>query len=139
MQMLYVNIPVKDLTASVTFFTKLGFAFNEQITDEGATCMIINDMACVMLLTEPRFKDFTKKEVADTNKTTEAIMALAVQTRGEVELMVNAALASGGTASNDMMDGGAMLTWGFQDIDGHLWEVFWMDPDQNEIAEEATA
>jgi predicted lactoylglutathione lyase len=125
---MYLNLPVKDLDKTVAFFTALGFSFNPAFTDENATCMIINDDAYVMLLVENFFKTFTSKAVADASSTTEAIMAFSVDTREAVDEMVRKALASGGTPSQEAQDYGFMYSHSFQDPDGHLWEVMWMDP-----------
>ena len=124
---IFVNLPVKDLNKSIEFFTKLGYTFNQQFTDETTTCMIISEHIYVMLLTHNKFKSFIKKEIADSTKTTEAILALTVDNRDEVDTMTNKAIEAGGIAT-DKQDHGFMYTWGFQDLDGHLWEVFWMDP-----------
>jgi predicted lactoylglutathione lyase len=125
---MYLNLPVKDLDKSVEFFTALGFSFNPDFTDENATCMIINDDAYVMLLVESFFKTFTSKSIADASSTTEAIMAFSVDTREAVDQMVRTALTSGGTPSQEAQDYGFMYSHSFQDPDGHLWEVMWMDP-----------
>lgn len=125
---IFVNLPVKDLSKSVDFFTQLGFAFDPNFTDESATCMIISDEAFAMLLVEDRFKDFTNKDICDTTTHTEAILALSADSRQQVDDLVNKALAAGGQPSNDPMDHGFMYGWSFQDIDGHLWEVMYMDP-----------
>jgi predicted lactoylglutathione lyase len=125
---MYLNLPVKDLNKTVAFFTALGFSFNPAFTDENATCMIINDDAYVMLLVENFFKTFTSKAVADASSTTEAIMAFSVDTREAVDEMIRKALASGGTPSQEAQDYGFMYSHSFQDPDGHLWEVMWMDP-----------
>lgn len=123
---IYVNVPVKDLDKSVEFFTKLGFEFHPEMTDEKATCMIVSDTIFVMLLTEPFFKTFTKKELTDATKNTEVILAISVESRQAVNDLVNKALEAGGTASNDPMDEEYMYAWSFQDVDGHLWEVMAM-------------
>ncbi|WGW12108.1 VOC family protein [Saxibacter everestensis] len=124
---IFVNLPVKDLNRSVDFFTQLGFSFHEQMTDENATCMVVTEDIYVMLLVEDFFKTFTKKDVADASTSTEAIVALSVESREEVDEMVTKALAAGGAPSNDPMDEGFMYAWSFQDPDGHLWEVMYMD------------
>jgi len=124
---IYVNVPVSDLTKSVDFFTRLGFEFNKDFTDENATCMIVSDTAFVMLLTNDFFKRFTNKELTDAASHTEAILAISAGSRAEVDEMVNTALAAGGQPSNDKMDEGFMYSWSFQDLDGHLWEVMYMD------------
>lgn len=123
---IYVNVPVKDLNKSVEFFTKLGFEFHPEMTDEKATCMIVSDTIFVMLLTEPFFKTFTKKELTDATKNTEVILAISVESRQAVNDLVNKALEAGGSASNDPMDEEFMYAWSFQDLDGHLWEVIAM-------------
>lgn len=126
---IFVNLPVKDLNRSVEFFTKLGYTFNPQFTDENATCMIISEDIFVMLLVEKFFKTFTKKELADASKSTEAIIALSVDSKEKVDELVRKAIAAGGTTPNEKQDQGWMYGHGFQDLDGHLWETFWMDPD----------
>jgi predicted lactoylglutathione lyase len=124
---IFVNLPVKDLNKSVEFFTKIGFEFNAQFTDENATCMVISEHIFVMLLVEDFFKTFTQKDIADSTKSTEVIVALSTDSRGKVDELVNKALAAGGKASKEPMDQGFMYSWSFQDIDGHLWELFYMD------------
>lgn len=125
---IFVNLPVKDLSRSVVFFTQLGFEFEPRFTDEKATCMIISDEAFVMLLVEDFFKTFTKKEVADATTHTEAILALSAESREQVDEVVNKALAAGAQVPNDPLDQGFMYGSSFQDLDGHLWEVIYMDP-----------
>ncbi|WP_455834023.1 VOC family protein [Pseudarthrobacter siccitolerans] len=125
---LFLNLPVKDLNRTVDFFTALGFTFNPDFTDENATCMIVNENACVMLLVEAYFKTFTSKDVSGTQGSAEAIIAYSVDSREEVDEAVRTALANGGSASQDPQDHGFMYNHSFQDPDGHLWEVFWMDP-----------
>ncbi len=125
---IFVNLPVKDLNKSVAFFTKLGFEFNPQFTDENATCMIIGENIFAMLLVEDYFKTFIQKEISDTTNTSEVILAISAENREQVDEFVNKALDAGGTHSKDAIDHGFMYGWGFQDIDGHLWEIFYMDP-----------
>ncbi|MBT2550087.1 VOC family protein [Arthrobacter sp. ISL-65] len=125
---IFMNLPVRDLDRSVQFFTALGFKFNQDYTDENATCMVINDDAFVMLLVEKFFKTFTAKEIVDATSATEAIMAFSVDSREEVDQMVGTALAAGGSESQPVQDYGFMYSHSFQDPDGHLWEVIWMDP-----------
>jgi predicted lactoylglutathione lyase len=124
---IFVNLPVKDFTKSVEFFTKLGFEFNPQFTNETSTCMIIGENIFAMLLAEEAFKTFINKEIADATKTTEVIIALSVGSKEEVDELVNKALAAGGGVSNDPQDHGFMYGWSFQDLDGHLWELIYMD------------
>jgi len=125
---LFVNLPVKDLAKTVEFFTALGFSFNPDFTDENASCMIVNDDAYVMLLVETYFTTFTSKAVADARSSSEAIMSFSLESREAVDALVRTALTSGGTPSEEAQDYGFMYTHSFQDPDGHLWEVFWMDP-----------
>ena len=124
---LFVNLPVKDLNKTVEFFTKLGFTFNPQFTDENATCMIVGKDIFVMLLVEKFFKTFTKKEISDTTKNTEAIVALSAQSREEVDQMMEKVLGAGGREARDPQDHGWMYGRSFEDINGHLWEIFYMD------------
>jgi uncharacterized protein len=124
---IFVNLPVKDLNKSIAFFTELGYKFNPQFTNENATCMIISDKIYVMLLVEKFFMTFTKKEICNTTKNAEAILALTVESRQEVDEMISKALKAGATAPNPPQDHGWMYGHGYQDPDGHLWEVFFMD------------
>jgi uncharacterized protein len=124
---IFVNLPVKDLSRTVEFFKKLGFAFNAQFTDENATCMIINDNIFVMLLVEKFFKSFTKKEICDTTKDTEVIIALSTDSREKVDEMMQSVFQAGGKESREPQDHGWMYGRSFQDINGHLWEIIYMD------------
>ncbi len=125
---IFVNLPVKDLAKSKAFFGKLGFKFNPQFTNETAASMVVSDDIYVMLLTESRFKDFTKKQIVDANTATEVLTCLSVESKEEVETLANAAIAAGGTEANHPMDYGFMMGRSFNDLDGHIWEVIWMDP-----------
>ena len=136
---IFVNLAVKDLDRSVEFFKELGFTFDPRFTDEQATCMIVSDEAFVMLLVENRFKDFTKKDLADATTQTEAIVAVSAEGREGVDQLADKALAAGGTPANDPMDMGFMYGRSFHDPDGHLWEVIWMDPSQITEAESSAA
>jgi uncharacterized protein len=133
---IFVNLPVKDLGESVDFFTQLGFSFDPRFTDETATCMIVSDEAFVMLLVEDRFKDFTDKKLCDPTTHTEAIFALSAESREEVDQLVHKALTAGGQASREPVDHGFMYESSFQDPDGHMWEVIWMDPSAVEQEQE---
>ena len=124
---IFVNLSVKDLNKTVEFFTKLGFTFNPQFTDENATCMIVGKDIFVMLLVEKFFKTFTKKEISDTTKNTEAIVALSAQSREEVDQMMEKVLDAGGREAREPQDHGWMYGRSFEDINGHLWEIFYMD------------
>lgn len=125
---IFVNLPVKSLKTSVDFFTKLGYTFNPQFTDETATCMIVSDDIFVMLLTEQKFKTFTPKALCDATKNTEVLIALSLDGVKEVQEMVRKAVAAGGSTYNEPQDYGFMYQHGFQDPDGHIWEMFYMDP-----------
>ena len=124
---IFVNLPVKDLKKTIEFFTKLDFTFDPKFTDENATCMIIGKDTFVMLLMENFFKTFIKKEICDATKDTEVIVALSVESREEVGQMVDKALEAGGTEYREPEDHGWMYVRSFQDINGHLWEIFYMD------------
>ena len=125
---IFVNLAVRDLKKSMEFFSKLGFEFNPKFTDDKAACMVVNDEAFVMLLTEPMFKTFTKHEVCDTSRYTEGLLAVSCQNRAEVDDLVKRAIAAGGRHAMDPQDHGFMYGCSFYDLDGHHWEVFWMDP-----------
>jgi hypothetical protein len=127
-RMIFVNLAVEDLDRSVDFFTTLGFTFDARFTDETATAMIVNEQAVVMLLVASRFKDFTSKELADPRTQTEAIVALSAASREDVDAFADKALAAGGSPASDAIDMGFMYSRSFQDPDGHVWEVVWMDP-----------
>ncbi len=127
-RMMFVNLPVKDLARSVDFWTGLGFTFNPQFTADNASCMVVSDHACVMLLSEGLFSTFTTRRVADATEHTEAILALSAESREEVDRLVDAATSTGGSVANETQDEGFMYGRSFHDPDGHLWEVLAMDP-----------
>ena len=124
---IFVNLPVKDLKKSIDFFTQLGFTFNQQFTDDKATCMIIGDNIFAMLMVEERFKDFTKKQICDAKKDTEVLLALDAKTRAEVDELVKKAVAAGGSIYAEPADHGWMYQHSFADPDGHQWELLYMD------------
>ncbi len=124
---MYLNLAVEDLDRSVSFFKRLGFTFDERMTDETATAMVVNDQALVMLLIRDRFQDFTKKEVVQSAKATEAIMALSASSREDVDTFADTALGAGGSEANEPIEMDFMYSRSFQDPDGHMWEVVWMD------------
>ncbi|RZI80791.1 MAG: glyoxalase/bleomycin resistance/extradiol dioxygenase family protein [Rubrivivax sp.] len=125
---IFVNLPVKDLERSKAFFAKLGFGFNPQFTNEQGACMVIAEGSIhAMLLVESFFQTFTKKPVADATKGTEVLICLSCDSRAEVDEMVAKALAAGGRAPNAPQDHGFMYAHGFEDLDGHLWELAYMD------------
>jgi uncharacterized protein len=125
---IFVNLPVEDLEKSKAFFAKLGYRFNPQFTDETAACMVITDDIYAMLLTKAKFKEFTKKAIADATQTTEVLTCLSVDSKAKVEEMLDAALEAGATEARDPMDYGFMYGRSFNDLDGHIWEIIWMDP-----------
>ena len=125
---LFVNLAVRDLKKSMDFFSGLGFTFDPKFTDEKAACMVVSDEAYFMLLAQPFFKGFTKRELCDTARQTEALLAISCESRSEVDEMVKKALASGGKHAMDAQDHGFMYGWSFYDLDDHHWEVLWMDP-----------
>lgn len=124
---IFVNLPVKDLNRAVEFFTKLDFKFNPQFTDKNATCMIISEDIFVMLLVEEFFKTFTKKEICNTSKNIEAIIALSAESKEKVDEMINKAIEAGGAEPRKPQDHGWMYDRAFEDIDGHLWEIIYMN------------
>lgn len=125
---IFLNLPVNDLPRSIEFFKQLGYTFNPQFTDETATCMIICESIYVMLLTHPKFKSFTPKEIADAHKVSEVFIVLSCENRAQVDDMIRKAVAAGGTAVGDPQDHGFMYGHSFFDLDGHTWEYFYMDP-----------
>jgi len=125
---IFVNLPIESLNRSVEFFSQLGFTFNKQFTDENATCMVISEDIYAMLLVKPFFKGFINKEIADTSKVTAAIIALSADGRAEVDALADKALKAGAKATKPPQDHGFMYLRSFEDLDGHQWEVFWMDP-----------
>jgi uncharacterized protein len=129
---IFVNLPVKNLPKSVAFFTALGYTFNPQFTDENATCMIVSDSIFVMLLVEDYFKAFTKKTIVNARTNTEVLLCLSCESREHVDAMVRKAVAAGGTTSSEAKDLGFMYQHGYDDLDGHTWELMHMaDPAAN--------
>ncbi|MEP0873629.1 VOC family protein [Trichocoleus desertorum AS-A10] len=125
---IFVNLPVKDLNQSIEFFTQLGFQFNPQFTDETATCMIVSENIFVMLLTHEKFQTFTPNPICDATKSTEVLTCLSMESREKVDEMVHNAIAAGGTTYTEPQDYGFMYAHGFQDLDGHIWELMYMEP-----------
>ena len=125
---IFVNLPVKDLKKSIAFFTALGYSFNAQFTDDTATCMVISDTIYAMLLTHDKFKEFTPKEICDSTKSCEVLIALSCENREQVDDLVRKAVAAGGKVFRDPQDHGFMYAHAYHDLDGHTWEVFYMDP-----------
>ncbi|MGR4893799.1 VOC family protein [Stenotrophomonas sp. LARHCG68] len=130
-QMIFVNLPVRDLEASKAFFGALGYHFNPQFTDENAACMIVSDSIFVMLLVEPFFKTFTPLPVGDAHAQTTVITCLSADSRPAVDALVDKALKAGAGEPMPARDYGFMYQRGFQDLDGHLWEIAFMDGEPN--------
>ena len=124
----FINLPVKDLEKSMTFYKALGYSINEKWTDETAASVVISEEIYAMLLTYPKFQMFTPKEICDATKSTEVLVALSCENREQVDELVKKAVAAGGSTYNEPQDHGFMYGHGFQDPDGHIWEVFYMDP-----------
>ena len=125
---IFVNLPVKNLNDSTAFFSQLGYSFNPQFTDETAACMVVSEDIYVMLLTEEKFKAFTPKPICDARKSTEVLVCLSCESRDGVNGLVSKAVAAGGTTYNEPQDHGFMYGHGFQDLDGHIWELIFMEP-----------
>ncbi|WP_017197071.1 VOC family protein [Arthrobacter sp. M2012083] len=124
---IFVNLPVSDLEASKAFYTSLGYSINPNFTDETAACVVFSDTIYAMLLTHAKFSEFTKQPIADTHNSTAAIVAISADSREEVDDLAAKALEAGGSETYDPMDMGFMYSRAFRDLDGHHWEVVWMD------------
>jgi predicted lactoylglutathione lyase len=124
----FINLPIKNVERTRAFFSALGFSFNPQFSNEQALCMPIGEGSFAMLLAEPFFQGFTKKPVADASKATEVLVCLTCESRAEVDDLVRKALAAGGKVPVPPQDHGFMYGHGFEDLDGHQWELTWMDP-----------
>ncbi len=124
---IFINLCVADLSKTMEFFKALGFSFNTQFTNEDAACLQISDSIFAMLIIPSRFKDFTKKEIVDAKKSTEVLLALSFESKDKVNEMAEKALAAGATIARDPEDHGFMFARAIQDLDGHIWEFFWMD------------
>jgi uncharacterized protein len=126
---IFVNMPVRDLPKSKVFFESLGFHFNPQFTDDNAGCLVISDTIYAMIMTHERFKDFLPtKSICDPKQSTQMLLALSCETREEVDTFIRKALAAGATTYKDATDHGFMYIHEIQDLDGHIWEFFYMDP-----------
>jgi predicted lactoylglutathione lyase len=127
-RLLFLNLPVTDLAASRAFFAELGFEFNEKFCDDGAICMVVSEQAFVMLLQRDRFADFVTKPIADSSSETALTVAITAEDRDAVDAFAATALAAGASAAKDPRDYGFMYQRSFHDLDGHHWEIAWMDP-----------
>ncbi|WP_264552246.1 VOC family protein [Flavobacterium sp. N2038] len=124
---IFLNLAVKDLNRSIAFFTQLGFSFNQKFTDDKATCLVIGENINVMLLLEEFYKTFTSKQICDTTTTGEVIISISVETREQVDTLIEKALKAGATDYMKAQDYGWMYQRSFLDLDGHHWELFFMD------------
>ena len=124
---IFINMPIANLKRSVDFFTELGFTFNPQFTSEDTTCMLVGPNIFAMLLERDRFTGFIDKHVADSSSS-EVILSLGCESPDEVRKLAEAAFALGARKVNEIDDKGFVISWGFEDLDGHLWDLFWMDP-----------
>ena len=124
---IFLNLPIKDLKRSVDFFTTLGFTFNQQFTDSESTCMIIGENMYAMLCEVPKFQKFLAKPIADP-ETTEVLISLSCESKDVVNSLAEKAFSNGAKKVNEPEDHGFMFSWGFEDLDGHVWDLFWMDP-----------
>lgn len=127
-RMLFVNIPIANAAASRKFFDHLGFSFNDQFCDENTLCMAVNEQSWVMMLEEDRFRGFIADDIADTSKNREVLLCVSADSRDGVDELTDAALAAGGVDWMPAQELGFMYGRSFRDLDGHVWEVSWMDP-----------
>lgn len=125
---IFVNLPVRDLNKSMAYFAALGYTFNKQFTDETAASMVISEDIYAMLLTHAKFKEFTPKEICDATKATEVITCLSCESKIQVDDIIGKAVAAGGKTFKAPMDYGFMYGNAVADLDGHIWEYIWMDP-----------
>jgi predicted lactoylglutathione lyase len=122
----YINLPVKHLDRAVDFFGQLGFGFNPQFSDASATCMVVSSQMSVMLLSEARFQAFSPKNICDSSTFSEVLICITCESRNEVDDLVRRALQAGGRTYNEPQNHGFMYGHGFQDLDGHVWELIYM-------------
>ncbi|MET8475167.1 VOC family protein [Streptomyces sp. NPDC006422] len=127
-QMIFPNLAVNDLAASTKFFTELGYERNAQFSDDTATSIVISDHIVLMLLTKEKYAAFTKKSIVDSKSSSEVLLALSAESREKVDELVDRAIAAGGTETGEKQDHGFMYGRAFDDLDGHTFEVMWMDP-----------
>ncbi len=124
---MYVNLPIQDMARSRTFFESMGLHFNPRFTNDQGACLELGNGFCAMLLVEPFFQGFTPKPICNAHQQTEVLLALSVDSREAVNEVVNKAVAAGAATPVEPKDHGFMYQHGFTDLDGHQWEVFWMD------------
>ena len=138
-RLVYLNLPVRDVSASRAFFDRLGFTFDDGFSDASTACLVLSDKAFVMLLEQPRFADFTAKDLADPATTTSAIVAVSAADREAVDAFAETALTSGATPAKEPIDYGFMYGRSFYDLDGHHWEVMWMSQEAVDQARSSQA
>lgn len=126
-KMIFVNLPVVDLTRATAFYQAVGATMNERFCDSTASCMVFSDTIFAMLLTHEKFAQFTPKKIADAHAETEVLLCLSEDSRADVDATVERALAAGGTEPRPAQDFGFMYNRSFADPDGHIWEIVWMD------------
>lgn len=125
---IFLNLPVKDLDKSMAFFEALGWTFNQQFTDETAANLVISDDIYAMLLTHKKFNEFTTKRIADTSKTAQILICISQDSKEGVHKLVDAAVKAGAKEPRPMQDYGFVISRSFEDPDGHIWEIVYMDP-----------
>ncbi|MDR0127061.1 VOC family protein [Bacillus zhangzhouensis] len=131
---LYINLPVKHVKESRVFFEQLGFDFQPQFTNDQAACLVIDDTITVMLLSLKHFQSISEKQMVDAKQASEVIISMRVDSREEVDELVEQAIAAGGSPFKEKQDHDFMYGWSFQDLDGHLWEVFYMDEERSDLS-----
>ncbi|WP_407150875.1 VOC family protein [Bradyrhizobium sp. ORS 86] len=139
-KMIFVNLPVSNLARSTAFYEAIGATRNPQFSDDTASCMVISETIYVMLLTHDKFRQFTSKAIADARATSEVLICLSADGRDAVDDIVTKAKAAGGSADpGPKQDYGFMYGRSFEDPDGHIWEVMWMDVEAATKAQSAAA
>ncbi|MET9157018.1 VOC family protein [Streptomyces parvulus] len=127
-QMIFVNLATNDLAASKKFFTGLGYEINAQFSDDTTASIPLSETIVVMVHTPEKYGQFTKKDIVDSAKSSEVLLALSAESREKVDELVEKAVAAGGSVSGETQDHGFMYGRAFDDVDGHTFEVVWMDP-----------
>ncbi|MER3127366.1 VOC family protein [Bacillus pumilus] len=131
---MYINLPVKHVKESRAFFEQLGFDFEEQFSNDQAACLVMDDTITVMLLSVKHFQSISEKQVVDARQSSEVIISMRVESREEVDELVEQAMAAGGSPFKEKQDHEFMYGWSFQDLDGHLWEVFYMNDERSSLS-----
>lgn len=134
---IYVNLAVENLERSKAFFSAIGFSFDPRFTNDQAACLVLGDNIYAMLLVKDLFRSFTHKSLCNPRESTEALVCLSCESRGEVDALVAKVLEAGGSAPRAPQDHGFMYGHGFEDIDGHIWELVYMDPNAQSATQAA--